>query len=178
MIHSRRSEILRLPPMLSILWSSKSAEDSLGAELWSIWRELNMEAITNRVAFATSKKTFNSIARFWDRKSLCNDPEPADLKSSFFSLPTCPQQMREFTFTANIINAKSFASFIHQWIGFSSGGSSWNHRQQHGHEQARSSLHLLRKALLTEVWTEDSHPNAHRWDCAITEAWLSDLVLL
>lgn len=75
--------------------------------------------------------------------------------------------MWKFAFTAS--NADAFAeplaefTIVAERVGAGRGCSSRDSRQQHGNQQARPSLHLLRKTLFAEIRPQDSHSHSHRF---------------
>lgn len=124
-----------------------------------------MEAIASGDVGASPADDADTVTQPHESLPFGDHAKHSHVEPTLLSLPAGAQQMREFTISAsntNAADALSGVAVVDQRVGTGRCRPPRNDRQQHGHEQARSPVHLLRKALLAEVWTEDSHPNTYR----------------
>lgn len=161
MIHSFRSKILRLPALLSIVRGSQPVENTFGAQLRSIWRERAVEKTAKRDAHPPPKKADDSHEKLRAVESV-----PAGIiESTVFSFSASHEQMRKLAVSTSVAHAHAqlipSLTIVNERYRARGSRSSGNDSQQHGHEQARSSLHLLRKTLFAEIRLKNSYSDSH-----------------
>lgn len=88
---SCRSESLRVPAVLSLVWGSESTKNPSGSQLRSIWWKCFMEATSKWASKPSPKKADASPTQLRDAQSLPSSAHATTsvVKPEIFGVPTC-----------------------------------------------------------------------------------------